>query len=171
MTNHPNRSGKSKQHHAEAAHWIASLADTYSIPSELFAECGDDLEVQYRRLREHCQDEYGSRRKIERQALRRSGASDYVQPGINFYMGATDAERSNDRASARAHANASSRLQRAEIAMAEYDAWVAYKYLLAILTGRYDGAELKTATYSGQEWATTANADVARAHELRRPLI
>lgn len=166
MTNHPNRSKSTQQARDASTDWALSLVAAYSVPDYLFEDWDGALETLYRRLRDHCRDEYGSRRKIERQALRRAVQSDYVRPGVNFYIGATQSERRDDQIAGKIARRATGELERARLAMDEYEAWTGYKHLLAILTGRLDGDRVQSGS-RGPDWAEQANADVARAWELR----
>lgn len=121
-----------------------------------------DLEGAYRALRLYLEGEYSMRMHELRTASRRSGRhGDYTPPGLNFLLGASDAERQADNISARRAARAGCDVSRTAKRMKEYDRWACLKHALAILTGRYDG-----------RWSTSSEkiyrSYIEQAYALRR---
>ena len=118
--------------------FINSIAGIYGSPVAIDAS---NLEESYRELRAHMEGEYGPRCHSVRTAGRRMDMfGEYAAPGVNFMLGASDYELAADKRDARRAIRAKEDMNRAKEDMSEYGKWVSLKGLLAILTGRYDGA-------------------------------
>jgi len=144
----------------DSLEFAQKLAISYGAPSLDWTS----LETAYRQLRDIMSGEYSMRMHAYRTAGKRAGRyGDYELPGPNFWLGASDNERHDDNiARKRAH-YAETALASASAAMMEYDGWVQFKYILAILTGRYDGSE-----FLGGLQTETELKIVAQAFAIRR---
>lgn len=116
--------------------WVRSRAEIYHVPAYVL-DGSDDTEDLYRRVRALCAGCYSERMGEGRTADRRAARSDYSAPGQNFLLGATDDERRADTTARLAASRAALDVNSARGRLDQYTWWTRYKYLLAILTGRY----------------------------------
>jgi hypothetical protein len=139
-----------------------SLAVVYGAPPLDFTS----LETAYRQLRDAMRGVFSPCMHEHRQALKRSARHrDYIAPGPNFILGATENEIAEDRSARKRAARADTALADAEAAMSGYDGWAQFKYVLAILTGRYDGSEFLGGMQSEAELKIVAEAFAIRRGE------
>ena len=127
----------------DSLEFAQKLAISYGAPSLDWTS----LETAYRQLRGIMSGEYSMRVHAYRTAGKHASANE---------------RRDDNIARKRAH-YAETALASANAAMMEYDGWVQFKYLVAILTGRYDGSE-----FLGGLQTETELKIVAQAFAIRR---